>query len=210
MPPEDGDTSTEGREDQSGGTGSGTDTEGLKRALAAERRRAKEAEAKAKAAEEEAEDLRKRSMSDQDKALEEARREGERAARERHKGLEAENLKLRVALELGLPMPLVNRLQGDTEDDIRADAAELTELMGLKPGGGETERKSEGEAKPDGEGGKPGRLDTGGGRREGAPAKGSITEARERYKVQREEKAATQKDPFAGWGPRVGGNFSNQ
>lgn len=45
---------------------------------------------------------------------------------------DAENLRLRVALETKLPAELIDRLRGDTEDAIREDAAKLLELV--KPG----------------------------------------------------------------------------
>lgn len=39
-------------------------------------------------------------------------------------------LALKVGAELNLPVALINRLQGDTEDEMRADAQALTALMG--------------------------------------------------------------------------------
>lgn len=46
--------------------------------------------------------------------------------------LEAENLRLKVAVKHGLPESLVKRLTGTTEDELLADAEELLELIGGK------------------------------------------------------------------------------
>jgi len=44
--------------------------------------------------------------------------------------LEAENLRLRIAVKHGLPESLVKRLSGTTEEEILQDAEELMELIG--------------------------------------------------------------------------------
>ncbi|WHU57054.1 hypothetical protein [Trueperella pyogenes] len=44
--------------------------------------------------------------------------------------LEAENLRLRVALELGLPDTLANRLRGATREELITDAQALLEMIG--------------------------------------------------------------------------------
>lgn len=44
--------------------------------------------------------------------------------------LEAENLRLRIAVKHGLPESLVKRLSGTTEEEILQDAEELMELFG--------------------------------------------------------------------------------
>lgn len=44
--------------------------------------------------------------------------------------LEAENLRLRVAVKHGLPESLVKRLSGDTEEELLADAEELLGMFG--------------------------------------------------------------------------------
>ncbi|WP_417540757.1 hypothetical protein [Microbacterium maritypicum] len=46
--------------------------------------------------------------------------------------LEAENMRLRVAVKHGLPESLVKRLTGTTEEEILQDAEELMELFGSK------------------------------------------------------------------------------
>lgn len=46
--------------------------------------------------------------------------------------LEAENLRLRIAVKHGLPERLVKRLTGTTEEEILQDAEELMELIGGK------------------------------------------------------------------------------
>lgn len=195
-----------GRDDQSGASGGEPrDDEGLKRALAAERRRAKEAEKAAEDARREAEELRQQAMSDEERKLEDARRDGMRQAKESSKALEQENLRLRVALDMGLPGRLVDRLRGSTQEEIEADAKELMDLMGIKP-------KAQGDGgggNSSGDDGKSGRLDTGGGRRDGEPAKvGSISETRERFRKEREAQQSQQVDPFKGWGPMAGGKIS--
>jgi hypothetical protein len=47
-----------------------------------------------------------------------------------------ENLRLRVAMETKLPEQLVDRLNGTTEDELRADAASLLELVKPATGSG--------------------------------------------------------------------------
>lgn len=44
--------------------------------------------------------------------------------------LEAENLRLRIAVKHGLPESLVKRLSGTTEEEVLQDAEELMELFG--------------------------------------------------------------------------------
>lgn len=43
--------------------------------------------------------------------------------------LGSENLRLRVGYELGLPIDMVDRLRGDTKEDLVADAEKLVELI---------------------------------------------------------------------------------
>lgn len=47
------------------------------------------------------------------------------------KGYETESIKSRIAHEEGLPYGMSSRLSGDTEDDIRADARALSDLLRL-------------------------------------------------------------------------------
>lgn len=48
----------------------------------------------------------------------------------RVKGFETDNLKLKVAQEVGIPLSLRDRLRGNTEEEIRADAEQLVGLVG--------------------------------------------------------------------------------
>jgi hypothetical protein len=50
-------------------------------------------------------------------------------AEQRVADLEPENLRLRVALETGLPAELIDRLKGDNEDELKADAESLLKLV---------------------------------------------------------------------------------
>ena len=68
-------------------------------------------------------------------------------------GLAADNLRLTIGYELGLPMALAKRLQGATREELIADADELVKIAGARPvarkpvealrGGGEPEREPE-------------------------------------------------------------------
>lgn len=49
----------------------------------------------------------------------------------RIKGYEADSVKTRIALEVGIPYRMAKRLEGETEDDIRRDAEAIREM--LKP-----------------------------------------------------------------------------
>lgn len=68
--------------------------------------------------------LRKRAADAEAKA-QEAEGKGEQLTK-----LEAENLRLRIAVKHGLPERLVKRLTGTTEEEILQDAEELMELFG--------------------------------------------------------------------------------
>ena len=46
------------------------------------------------------------------------------------KGYETASVKTRIAREEGIPFELVDRLSGETEDDIRADAKAFSQLIG--------------------------------------------------------------------------------
>lgn len=76
----------------------------------------------------EAKNLRDRAT----KAEQEA--EANKGSSERVPALEAENLKLRIAVKHGLPESLVKRLSGTTEEELLTDAQELLEMFG-KDGG---------------------------------------------------------------------------
>ena len=70
--------------------------------------------------------LRQRATAAEAKA-QEAEGKGEQLTK-----LEAENLRLRIAVKHGLPESLVKRLTGTTEDEILQDAEELMELFGSR------------------------------------------------------------------------------
>ena len=70
--------------------------------------------------------LRKRAADAEAKAQEAA------GTSEKVTQLEAENLRLRIAVKHGLPEALVKRLTGTTEEEILQDAEELMELFGPK------------------------------------------------------------------------------
>jgi len=67
--------------------------------------------------------LRKRTKAAEQKAQENADK-GERVT-----ALEAENLRLRVGLKHGLPDTLIERLKGDSEEELLADAEKLLALF---------------------------------------------------------------------------------
>lgn len=85
-----------------------------------------------------------RKVNSENRNLREAKKTAEQeaeAAKEdagRVPALEAENLRLRVAIANGLPIELAERLQGDTEEAILADAEKL--LAFISPKGGPTDR----------------------------------------------------------------------
>lgn len=72
----------------------------------------------------ESRNLRKRATEAEAKA-QEAEGKGKRAQE-----LEAENMRLRIAVKHGLPEALVKRLSGSTEEEILQDAEELMDLFG--------------------------------------------------------------------------------
>jgi len=123
-------TSTDATTDKAGsdkvdakvdGTGQGTDADkksaddaaGLKSALQKERKRADEAERKIREAE-----LEKLPE------LERFKSEAERLGKENEK-LTLENQKMRIGLELGLKWSVAKRITGDSEAEMRSDAADL-------------------------------------------------------------------------------------
>ncbi len=105
-------------DDKAAGTPTGTDTDktddsGLKKALAAERKLRESAE---------------KALREQELAklpeLERFKSESERLAKENEK-LTLENTKMRIGLELGLKWSVAKRITGDTEAEMRSDAADL-------------------------------------------------------------------------------------
>lgn len=95
-----------------------------KKALDAERRRAATAEREAKALKARLDEIEQSNMTELDKA--------KKAATEAQAQLQEYQLtalRQRVALEKGLPAELVDRLRGDNESDISADADALLALV---------------------------------------------------------------------------------
>lgn len=95
-----------------------------KKALDAERKRAAQAEREAKALKARLDELEAANLSELEKAQKQA---ADAAARLTE--YERTNLRQRVALAKGLPSSLVDRLRGDTEDEIAADADELLAMV---------------------------------------------------------------------------------
>lgn len=81
-----------------------------------------------------------RKLNSENKNLRDRASKAETAAKENEDSgkkvtaLEAENLKLRVAVKHGLPESLMKRLSGTTEEELLQDAEELLEMFG-KDGG---------------------------------------------------------------------------
>lgn len=101
-----------------------------KAALAAERKARREAE-RASA------DMAARLKEFEDRDKTEAQKLQEAAAENARRASEAESrlLRYQVAAELSVPANLVARLQGNTKQELEADARQLLELMGIAPGG---------------------------------------------------------------------------
>lgn len=85
----------------------------------------------------EAASLRKRLQAIEDAGKTEAQRRDEENARLKTENSEAtlRALRLEVGMELGLPKTLALRLQGTTEEELRADAADLQKTIGSTNGG---------------------------------------------------------------------------
>ena len=105
--------------------------EELKRLQAGSDRAYQEAAKKAKALEEENEKLKTEKMSEAEKAKFEAdKRKKELEDMERQLKSERTNfIKMKVVNELGLPSNVSDRIFGETEDDIRADAIALKAVL---------------------------------------------------------------------------------
>lgn len=98
--------------------------EGGKKALQAERDARKRAEDEAKALRARLDDIEAANMSELEKAQKAAR-----DAQAELSAMQLESLRNRVALEKGLPANLVDRLRGESEADIAADADALLALV---------------------------------------------------------------------------------
>lgn len=95
-----------------------------KKALDAERRRAATAEREAKALKARLDQLEAANLSELEKAQKAAAEATARLAE-----YEKTTIRQRVALTKGVPADLVDRLRGDTEDEIAADADALMALV---------------------------------------------------------------------------------
>lgn len=94
------------------------------KALEAFKKRARQAEAEAKELANKVKEYEERDLSEQErlaKAAEEAKTEAKR--------VESENLRLRVALDKNLPSELIDRLKGDSVEELEADAEHLLTLV---------------------------------------------------------------------------------
>ncbi len=91
--------------------------ESVKLILAKERKAARDAEKARKAAE-----ARAKQYEDRDKTEAQKLEERATAAEGRIGPLEQENTRLRVALEKGLPVDLIDRLRGNTAEELATDA----------------------------------------------------------------------------------------
>ncbi|MGN6245120.1 MAG: capsid assembly scaffolding protein Gp46 family protein [Motilibacteraceae bacterium] len=98
--------------------------EGGKKALEAERKRAAQAEREAKALKARLDEIEAANLSELEKAQKAAADAAARLAE-----YEKTTLRQRVALAKGVPADLVDRLRGDTEDEISADADALMALV---------------------------------------------------------------------------------
>lgn len=79
-----------------------------------------------------------RKLNSENKNLRDAKKSAEEKAAgssekdTRIKALEAENLRIRIGARHGLPDELIDRLKGDTEEDILADAEKLLGLVSTR------------------------------------------------------------------------------
>lgn len=109
------------------GTDTTEDTSGLKTALEKEREARKAAEREARenrAAAKRLAELEESNKSEQEKLADQL----STAVRERDEAIKAAS-RLRVAVEKGLPADLVDRLRGDTDDELAEDADKLLALV---------------------------------------------------------------------------------
>lgn len=77
-------------------------------------------------------EARLKKYEDANKSEKDRLEESKRAAEDRASKAEAELLRVRVAAKKNLPSELAERLRGDTEEELEADADRLSELV--KPG----------------------------------------------------------------------------
>lgn len=113
-----GDAGKDGEDDVAGLSDAG------KKALDAERKARRDAERRASAAEKKAQEFEERDLTEQQK-LEKRAQDAEAEVGP----TKVENLRLRVALDKKLPAELVDRLKGNTKEEIETDAEELLKLV---------------------------------------------------------------------------------
>lgn len=107
--------------DNSGGSDDEKDLpESVKAILAKNRREARDAEKRAKAAEKAVAEERKKNMTEAEKEKAEAAE-----AKAENAKLKVENMRLKVGTKLKVPDVLLDRIQGETEADMEADAKAL-------------------------------------------------------------------------------------
>ena len=121
-----------------------------KQALEREREARREAEKRAREQERRLAELEDRDKSEVERERARAGREKQRAddAEARIRGLELDALRREIALEVGLPAALAERLRGDDERSLKADARRLLEVtnarrdgdVGVGRGGGASSR----------------------------------------------------------------------
>jgi hypothetical protein len=123
-------TDTSATDDSTDATADEQLGEAGQRALTEERRNRRAAERQLTQVQQQLKEIQDASRSEAERALEDARRE---AAETASKPLQLENTRLRVAIEKQLPADLIDRLRGDTPEELAADADKLLELV--KPKG---------------------------------------------------------------------------
>lgn len=94
--------------------------EGGKKALSAEREARKAAEKAAAELKAKLDEIEQANLSDLEKAQQAAK-----AAQDRLAEMEATSLRQKVAIEKGVPAKWVDRLRGDTEEELAADADQI-------------------------------------------------------------------------------------
>lgn len=105
------------------------DGEGLKKALAAERKQNRDAQARAKAAEARLQEIEDAQKSEAEKLLERATRAEAEATQAR-----TELTRERIAREEGVPPEFIDRLRGESEDEIRDDAKSFVAALPAREG----------------------------------------------------------------------------
>ena len=82
---------------------------------------------------------RAKQLEDEGKTEEQRRADNEAAAIRRADAAEARALRFEVAAEVGLPLSLAKRIQGENREEMIEDAKELTRTVGAPDNGGQTD-----------------------------------------------------------------------